>query len=107
MILTRKLVESAEASDSESIMIYLAYIAKYGSPGFDMGHWSDFVNRITRLSQETALLRNQVAELVSALNTVLSPYDAMGNFGGSDYGHNCVAIVKAKNLLARFNEKPR
>lgn len=53
--------------DAEAIDAYLALIAQYGDPAMDMGHWSDFVNRVRRLAKSRQPDLEAIAKLRGAL----------------------------------------
>lgn len=51
------------------------------------------------LSESDARLIATAPELLGALKSVLAPYDVMGNFGGTDYGHTHEAIASARAVI--------
>lgn len=59
--------QGLEVTEADKINVYLACIGQHGDPGMDMGNWSDFVNRVQRMSSRIASLTQENEQLREAL----------------------------------------
>jgi len=71
--------------NTEAINHYLAIIAQHGNPAMDMGHWSDFVNRVQAVCADNAKLREALKTCQDEHAHQAEMWDSISELENRDY----------------------